>query len=123
MLGSLLADDIEAFILTSHLPILPTKGDFSDWMDLQGDNIDAFLELVERDRASQKSPDQAYLEQFGIKPASDLMDMEFGELNRHNTFGRFEPPRSLAENWEVLVSSKICKTHGYKWGICSLPCH
>ena len=66
--------------MTSHLSILPAKGDFSDWMDLQGDNIDAFLELVERDRASQKSPDQAYLEQFGIKPASDLMDMEFGEL-------------------------------------------
>lgn len=49
-------------------------------MDLQGDNINAFLELVERDRASQKSQDQVYLEQFGIKPASDLMDMEFGEL-------------------------------------------
>ena len=65
--------------MTSHLSILPAKGDFSDWMDLQGDNIDAFLELVERDRASQKSPDQAYLEQFGIKPASDLMDMEFGD--------------------------------------------
>ena len=28
-------------------------------MDLQGDNIDAFLELVECDRASQKLPDQA----------------------------------------------------------------
>ena len=80
VLGCLLADDIEAFIMTSHLSILPAKGDFSDWMDLQGDNIDAFLELVECDCASQKSPDQAYLEQFGIKPASALMDMEFGEL-------------------------------------------
>ena len=59
---------------------MPAKVDFSDWMDLQGDNIDAFLELVERDRASQKSPDQAYLEHFGIKPASARMDMEFGEL-------------------------------------------
>ena len=66
--------------MTSHLSILPAKGDFSGWMDLQGDNIDAFLELVECDRASQKSPDQAYLEQFGIKPANALMDMEFGEL-------------------------------------------
>jgi hypothetical protein len=80
VLGCLMADGIDAFIMTSHLPILPAKGDFSDWMDLQGDNINAFLELVQRDRASQKSPDQAYLEQFGIKPASALMDMEFGEL-------------------------------------------
>jgi hypothetical protein len=80
VLGSLFGDGIEAFIMTSHLPILPAKGDFSNWMDLQGDNIDAFLELVECDRASQKSPDQVYLEQFGIKPASALMDMEFGEL-------------------------------------------
>ena len=80
VLGCLMADGIDAFIMTSHLPILPAKGDFSDWMDLQGDNINAFLELVERDRASQKSQDQVYLEQFGIKPASDLMDMEFGEL-------------------------------------------
>ena len=80
VLGCLMADGIDAFTMTSHLPILPAKGDFSDWMDLQGDNVNAFLELVQRDRASQKSPDQAYLEQFGIKPASALMDMEFGEL-------------------------------------------
>ena len=80
VLDCLLADIIEAFILKSHLPILPAKGDFSDWMDLQDDNIDAFLELVECDRASQKLPDQAYLEQFGIKPASALMNMECGEL-------------------------------------------
>jgi len=80
VLGCLLADGIEAFIMTSHLPILLEKGDFSDWMDAQRDNVDAFLELVERDRASRKSPDQAYLEEFGIKPASVLMDMEFEEL-------------------------------------------
>lgn len=80
VLGCLISDDIEAFIMTSHLSILPAKGDFSDWMDAQGNNVDAFLELVERDRASQKSPDQVYLEEFEIKPASSLMDMEFGEL-------------------------------------------
>ena len=80
VLSCLITDGIEAFILTSHLAILHEKGDFSDWMDAQRDNVDAFLELVERDRASRKSPDQAYLEEFGIKPASALMDMEFEEL-------------------------------------------
>ena len=80
VLACLIADGIDAFIMISHLSILPAKGDFSDWMDLQSDNIDAFLELVECDRASQKSPDQVYLDQFGIKQASALLDMEFGEL-------------------------------------------
>ena len=80
VLGYFIADNIEAFIMTSHLSILPEKGDFSDWMDAQADNHDAFLELVERDQTSQKSPDQVYLEQFGIKPASSLMNTEFEKL-------------------------------------------
>ena len=46
-------------------------------MDAQAYNLDAFLELVDRDHVSQRSPDQVYLEQFGIKPASSLMNMEF----------------------------------------------
>ena len=62
VLGYLIANDIEAFIMTSHLSILPKKCDFSDWMDAHADNLDAFLELVDRDHASQKSPDQVYLE-------------------------------------------------------------
>ena len=80
MLDYFITDDIEAFIMTSGLLILPKKGDFSDWMDAQAYNLDAFLELVDRDHVSQRSPDQVYLEQFGIKPASSLMKMEFHEL-------------------------------------------
>ena len=74
------ADNIEAIIMASHLKSLPEKGDFSDWMDTEGNDVDAFLKRGECDRASQKSPDQVYLEQFGIKQASVLMGMEFGKL-------------------------------------------
>jgi len=80
VLAYLIADDIDAFIMTSHLIGLAGKGDFSDCMDNLADNVDTFLDMMENDRLSQKSPDQVYLEQFGIKPASALMDMEFGEL-------------------------------------------
>ena len=80
VLEFLIADKIEAFIMTCHLKILPEKGDFSDWMDTESNDVDAFSELEERNRASQKSPIQFFLEQFGIKPASVLMGMEFGEL-------------------------------------------
>ena len=80
VLDLLLQDGFEAFILTSHLEALTDKGDFSDWMDQNSNNIDAFLALVDADQQNQKSPDQAYLEQFGIKPAAALMDMHFDPL-------------------------------------------
>ena len=81
VLGLLMQDGIEAFILTSHLEALADKGDFSDWMDQNSNNIDGFLTLVHADQRSQKSPDQVYLEQYGIKPASALMDMHFDPLS------------------------------------------
>ena len=73
-------DGIDAFILTSHLSTLPDKGDFSDWMDLNQNNIDGFLALVTSDRANKKSSEEAYLEKFGIKPAAALFDMHFDPL-------------------------------------------
>ena len=81
VLGLLMQDGIEAFILTSHLETLPDKGDYSDWMDQNSNNIDEFLKLVDDDQHNQKLPDQVYLEQYGIKPASALMDMHFDPLS------------------------------------------
>lgn len=74
------ADGIEAFMLTSHLSGLKDKGDFSDWLDLDGNTIEKFLDFVRLDLASKKSPEQAYLEKFGIKPAKALFDMHFDPL-------------------------------------------
>ena len=73
-------DGIDAFILTSHLPALPDKGDFANWMDLNQNDIDGFLALVKSDRKNKKTPEEAYLEKFGIKPAAALFDMHFDPL-------------------------------------------
>ena len=80
VLKSLAEDKIEAFILTSHLEGLQDKGDFSDWMDQHGNDIDAFLALMQHDKAKQKSTDELYLEQFGIKNANALLGMTFDPL-------------------------------------------
>ena len=81
LLDDFVTDNIEAFILTSHLPKLQDKGDFSDWMDTHKDDIDAFLSLVKLDRENKTPPEQAYLDKFGIKPANALFHMHFDPLN------------------------------------------
>ena len=73
-------DGIEAFMLTSYLDGLKDKGDFSDWLELEGNTIETFISLAEADLANKKPPEQAYLEKFGIKPASALFDMHFEPL-------------------------------------------
>ena len=74
-------DDIAATIVTSHLEQLNDKEDFSDWMDKNNNDVDAFLELVDADIKNQPTPEQAYLDRFGIKPANALFDMHFDPLN------------------------------------------
>ena len=74
-------DDIAATIVTSHLEQLNDKEDFSDWMDKNNNDVDAFIELVEADIKNQPSPEQAYLDRFGIKPANALFGMHFDPLN------------------------------------------
>jgi len=74
-------DDIAATIVTSHLEQLNDKEDFSNWMDKNNNDVDAFLELVDADIKNQPSPEQAYLDRFGIKPANALFDMHFDPLN------------------------------------------
>ena len=46
-------------------------------MDLHNDDIDLFCKLEQQSRENQKSPEQAYLDKFGIKRASDLVGMQF----------------------------------------------
>jgi predicted ATP-dependent serine protease len=53
------------------------KGGFSYWLELEGNTIETFISLAEADLANKKPPEQAYLEKFGIKPASALFDMHF----------------------------------------------
>lgn len=74
-------DDIAATIITSHLEQLNDKEDFSDWMDKNNNDVDAFIELVEADIKNQPTPEQAYLDRFGIKPANALFSMHFDPLN------------------------------------------
>jgi hypothetical protein len=74
-------DDIAATIITSHLEQLNDKEDFSDWMDKNNNDVDAFIELVEADIKNQPTPEQAYLDKFGIKPANALFNMHFDPLN------------------------------------------
>ena len=81
LLDGFAKDDIDAFIMTSHLSTLKDKGDFSDWMDLNQSDIDSFLSLVDMDQKNKKSPEQAYLEKFGIKPANALFEMQFDPLS------------------------------------------
>ena len=59
------------------------KGDFSEWLELEGNPIEKFISLSEADLANKKPPEQAYLEKFGIKPASALFDMHFEPLRFH----------------------------------------
>ena len=78
----ILAEDaIDAHILTSHLKELPNKGDFSDWMDANDNDVDSFIKLAERDIKNEKTPEQAYLEKFGIMPASQLLERDFEPLS------------------------------------------
>jgi len=56
------------------------KGGFSDWRELEGNTIETLISLAEVDLANKKPPEQAYLEKFGIKPASALFDMHFEPL-------------------------------------------
>ncbi len=81
VLRSLSDDKIEVFIMTSHLSELSEKGDFSDWMDINENSAEQFLKLAELDKANQPSVDQLYLQQFGIKNASELLEMQFQPLN------------------------------------------
>ena len=74
------ADSINAFILASHLSSLKDKGDFSNWMDANDNDIGKFMSLVETDRINKKSPEQAYLDKFGIKSAKQLFEMDFEPL-------------------------------------------
>ena len=53
------------------------KGGFSDWLELGGNTIETFISLAKADLANKKPPEQAYLEKFGMKPASALFDMHF----------------------------------------------
>ena len=80
---SLSDDKIEAFIMTSHLGELSEKGDFSDWMDVNKNSIDQFLKLAQLDKANQPSVDELYLQQYGIKNASELLEMQFQPLKFH----------------------------------------
>jgi hypothetical protein len=56
------------------------KGGLSDWRELEGNTIETFISLAEVDLANKKPQEQAYLEKFGIKPASALFDMHFEPL-------------------------------------------
>ena len=56
------------------------KGGFSDWLELGGNTIETFISLAKADLANKKPPEQAYLEKFGMKPASALFDMHFEPL-------------------------------------------
>ena len=80
---SLSGDKIEAFIMTSHLSELSEKGDFSNWMEVNANNVDQFLKLVELDKANQPSVDELYLQQYGIKNANALLEMQFQPLKFH----------------------------------------
>jgi hypothetical protein len=51
------------------------KGGLSDWRELEGNTIETFISLAEVGLANKKPPEQAYLEKFGIKPASALFDI------------------------------------------------
>ena len=112
-------DGFEAFVLTSHLKTLDDKGDFSDWMDANGNNTDAFLELVEESRESQPTPEQAYLDKFGIKPADELLKMGFKPL--HFLYDGLVPEVGLTliaalpkvgKSWFVLNLAKRMLTDG-----------
>jgi len=56
------------------------KGGFSDWPELEGNTIKTFISLAKAALANKKPLEQAYLEKFGIKPASALFDMHFEPL-------------------------------------------
>ena len=81
LLDGFTQDGIEAFVMSSHLTCLSDKGDFSDWMDTNGDDIRLFHDLVDRDQKTQKTPDEVYLDRFGIKSAGELLQMHFDPLS------------------------------------------
>ena len=56
VLASLQSSGIDAFILWSYLDGLNNKADFSDWMDLNDNNVEKFLNLVQ---IAEKDPRQS----------------------------------------------------------------
>ena len=49
-------------------------------MDANNNDVDAFIKLAERDIKNEKTPEQAYIEKFGIMPASQLLGRNFEPL-------------------------------------------
>lgn len=84
---SLTESGIQNFILWNYRENLSEKGDFSDWMAANNNQVDEFLNLVKEEQRNPSTPPELqhsdnptkFLHKFGIMSAVDLVNTDLPE--------------------------------------------
>jgi archaellum biogenesis ATPase FlaH/5S rRNA maturation endonuclease (ribonuclease M5) len=104
---------IECFILWECCSTLPEKGDFSDWMELNNNDVDRFLALAtEASKKPQKNETQ-FLNKFNIIDAAALASLQLPPLEflcdkilPSTGLAMLAGPPKAGKSWQVLCMAK-----------------
>ena len=105
--------EIDCFILWEYASDLPEKGDFSDWMELNNNDVDRFLALAtEASKKPQKNETQ-FLNKFNIIDAAALASLQLPPLEflcdkilPSTGLAMLAGPPKAGKSWQVLCMAK-----------------
>ena len=105
--------EIDCFILWEYASDLPEKGDFSDWMDLNNNDYEGFLNLAEQASKRPAKSATQFLNKFNILDAAALASMQLPPLKflcdkilPSTGLAMLAGPPKAGKSWQVLCMAK-----------------
>ena len=104
---------IDCFILWEYSSDLPEKGDFSDWMDLNYNDIEGFLRLAEQASKRPAKSATQFLNKFNVLDAAALASLKLPPLEflcdkilPNSGLAMLAGAPKAGKSWQVLCMAK-----------------
>jgi archaellum biogenesis ATPase FlaH/5S rRNA maturation endonuclease (ribonuclease M5) len=104
---------IDCFILWEYSSDLPEKGDFSDWMDLNYNDIEGFLRLAEQASKRPAKSATQFLSKFNVLDAAALASLKLPPLEflcdkilPNSGLAMLAGAPKAGKSWQVLCMAK-----------------
>ena len=105
--------EIDCFILWEYASDLPEKGDFSDWMDLNYNDIEGFLRLAEQASKRPAKSATQFLSKFNVLDAAALASLKLPPLEflcdkilPNSGLAMLAGAPKAGKSWQVLCMAK-----------------
>ena len=105
--------EIDCFILWEYSSDLPEKGDFSDWMDLNYNDIEGFLRLAEQASKRPAKSATQFLSKFNVLDAAALASLKLPPLEflcdkilPNSGLAMLAGAPKAGKSWQVLCMAK-----------------